>query len=305
MRTPFLLCLLLCALAAAGCRKDPADASVRITNVRPQETNAQLTTYNDPHLVAYRPSGGQNGRLFLFLPGTGAKSKNYRYILETAALLGYHAIGLSYPNTPAINAICAGSNDVTSHSRARLEIIDGIDRHDGIEVNAPNSITGRTRSLLQWLQQQFPSENWQQFLTADGLAWNRIVVSGHSQGAGHAGVIGKHYDVQRVILFSGMDFLTNGQIPDWVNNTTHSERYFAFHHESDELLSYPMVRAGWEKLGLGAPQHADSKPYAAHAFYTGEAPALKLANQYHNMTVVDVFTPRSYTEPLWRYFLTF
>lgn len=294
-------------LLAAGCNKQPAkpaDGALTEHIVLPQQTDAALNTYNEPHYAYVHPQQTPRNRLLVFLPGTGAEPKNYRLFVQRAAAMGYHAIGLMYPNEPAINQLCAGSGDVTSHSRARLEIVDGTDRHPAVQVNAANSILQRLVKLIGYLHRQYPNEQWGQYLSGATPVWERITVAGHSQGAGHAGIMGKHYPVQRVIMFSGMDFLTNGQIPDWVNNTSGKEKYFALHHEQDELLDIAMVKKGWLSLGMGAPVDASGPLNQAKAITTTLAPGVNLAGKYHNATVVDVFLPKNGAlDAAWNYLL--
>ena len=97
--------------------------------VQPNTADPLSGAPNNNHFIYTNPSVTQKNKLFLFFPGTGAAPFNYREILKHAANLGYHAIGLTYPNSDAINQICLTTTDTTCHSRARLEVFDGIDRH--------------------------------------------------------------------------------------------------------------------------------------------------------------------------------
>ncbi|WP_341837474.1 hypothetical protein WJU16_06280 [Chitinophaga pollutisoli] len=299
--------LTLCTLLTAACSKSPespASPGLREHIVPPSTTHSSINTYNNPHYAYVVPDDKRRGQLLVFLPGTGAEPKNYRKFIRLAAEKGHHAIGLMYPNEPAINQFCATSGDVTAHSRARLEIIDGADRHPNVSVNADNSIIHRLTALLQYLHQNHPGENWAQFLANGQPAWEKICIAGHSQGAGHAGVMGKHYPLARVILFSGMDYLTNGQIPDWVTNTTRSNIYYALQHEKDELLDIQMVRTAWAHLAMGMPASADQFiPANGRALVTKATPALLLPARFHNMTVADVFVPVSIAEQAWLHLL--
>lgn len=299
--------LILSAFLVAACSKSPGlptPPGLREYVVLPSATSTAISTYNEPHYAYIIPDDKRRNQLLVFLPGTGAEPKNYRKFIRLAASKGYHAIGLMYPNEPAINQICAGSGDVTSHSRARLEIIDGTDRHAGVNVNTGNSINQRLLSLLQYLHKAHPEENWAQYISSAQPAWEKIVMAGHSQGAGHAAVMGKTYPLHRAILFSGMDFLTNGLIPDWVQNTTRSDRFYALHHEQDELLDIDIVKNGWSHLAMGTPATADQPiAPASRALTTKAAPAILLPSRFHNMTVVDVYAPASITDNAWVHFL--
>ncbi|WP_126247125.1 BPSS1187 family protein [Chitinophaga rhizosphaerae] len=299
--------LTFCVLLAFGCSK-PADRAtppgLREHIVLPSAANSNINAYNDPNYAYVVPDNIRRNQLLVFLPGTGAEPKNYRKFIRLAAEKGYHAIGLMYPNEPAVNELCAGSADITAHSRARLEIIDGTDRHPGVSVDRTNSIIQRLTDLLHYLDQSFPGENWAQFLNGNQPAWEKILAAGHSQGAGHAGVMGKQYPLRRVILFSGIDYLSNGLIPDWVQNTTRHNIYYALHHEKDELLDISIVKSGWAHLGMAPPVSADASiPPTAHTLTTTATPALLLPLRFHNMTAVDVFAPASIADNAWLHFL--
>ncbi|WP_341843502.1 BPSS1187 family protein [Chitinophaga caseinilytica] len=299
--------LILCALLSFGCTK-PSErttpSGLREHIVPPSTANSNIKTYNDPNYAYVVPDNKRRNQLLLFLPGTGAEPKNYRKFIRLAAEKGYHAIGLMYPNKPAVNELCAGSADITAHSRARLEIIDGTDRHPGVTVDRTHCIIQRLTDLLHYLDKTYPDENWAQFLAGNQPAWEKVLAAGHSQGAGHAGVMGKHYPLRRVILFSGIDFLTDGQIPDWVQNTTRHNIYYALHHEKDELLDINIVKSGWTHLGMTPPVSADSPiPPTAQTLITTATPALLLPLRFHNMTAVDVFAPASIADNAWLHFL--
>ena len=45
-------------------------------------------------------------------------------------------------------------------------------------------------------------QNWGQFLSGGSIQWDHIIISGHSQGGGHAAVIGISNPVRRVLMFA-------------------------------------------------------------------------------------------------------
>lgn len=295
--------LLLYCLMAMSCRKQADTPGVLEYTVTPSQTDAAISHFNAPHHAFISGNRPPANALLVFLPGTGGEPKHYRLFAQHAADLGFHVINLMYPNEPAINQVCASSGDITAHSRARLEIIDGTDRHPEIQVDAANSIINRLAKMLAWLHSAHPDEKWGQYLNGAQPAWEKIIIAGHSQGAGHAGVIGKHYPVGRVIMFSGMDMLTNGQIPDWVNNTAGSEKYYALHHTQDELLNFNIVKQGWQALGMGAPQDAAASSLSAPALSTTATPASILPVRFHNMTAVDIYVPKNKLNAAWTWLL--
>lgn len=103
---------------------------------------------------------------------------------------------------------------------------------------------------------------------------------------------------------SGMDYLANGQTPDWVANTTRNIIYYALHNEKDGLLDIQMVTTAWAHLTMGPPASADqSIPANARALVTKATPALLLPARFHNITVADVFVPVSIAEQAWPHLL--
>src|SRR5829696_4928184 len=89
------------ALASALLVVAPAaQAALTPRIVVPAATDPAITNSNPlfRHWVYLDPTAPRAGKLFVFLPGTGAPPNVYRLILETAAQDGCHAVGLSYVN---------------------------------------------------------------------------------------------------------------------------------------------------------------------------------------------------------------
>ncbi|MDG2343180.1 MAG: T9SS type A sorting domain-containing protein [Flavobacteriales bacterium] len=254
---------------------------------------------NNNHFIYINQTISAKNKLFLFLPGTFAVPFNYRKILKHAANLGYHSIGLTYPNNQAINSICATSVDTTCHSRARFEIFDGIDRHIDVNVDTNNSIERRTLKLLQYLHINYPSENWEQYFSGNQVNWNKIILSGHSQGGGHAGIISKIKQVDRVAMFAAMDWITLlNRNADWItwNGLTPADRYYGFAHQNDEFLDFNNIQITWNNFGMnnfGGMVLVDtsSSPYNySRMLYTLELPDND-STKFHSCVVADAYTP--------------
>lgn len=265
-------------------------------SVRPSTTDNSIETgaYNLRHYMAKSDQPAMN-TLVVFLPGTYRGPANYKFITEQLALLGYHVIGLMYKTDPPINPICRTTDDVTCHWRARMETIDGTDRHPSVSVNVSNSILNRLEKLLQYLIATYPTGGWDQYYSGGQIQWSKIIVSGHSQGASLAGIMGKEFPVKRVVMWSVIDFLDSGNIPSWVNNTTNSSNYYAFIHAKDEQVPFSRAQVGWEKLGMtafGSMSSVDCSTYPynnSHILYTTYTPSVSLTDKYHNGTVLDIY----------------
>jgi hypothetical protein len=149
---------------------------------------------------------------------------------------GYHVIGLDYENN-IVAVTCAHSSDPTTFGRYRKAIITGAPVSDLVKVDVTNSILNRIQKLLVYLVEHDPKGDWDQFVEAGKPVWSRIIVAGHSQGSGHAGYIGKMFDVDRVLMFSGpQDYMDDLQKPaPWQDgeSATPPSQFFAFLSEND------------------------------------------------------------------------
>src|SRR4030095_12009571 len=108
MRIPAHVALAgLTALGALAGAPSPASAEPLVRLIAASATDPDIEDVNGVHHVAIDPAAPRIGRLFVFLPGTGATAQMYSMLIERAATLGYHAIGLAYVNEVAVNVLCA------------------------------------------------------------------------------------------------------------------------------------------------------------------------------------------------------
>ena len=273
--------------------------------VLPSQTDPNITQYNNYHFVYLNTQVTARGQLFVLLPGTTGKPAGYTNLLKTAANLGFHAIGLMYPNAVTMNSLCGDSTNPDCYAETRLCVING-GTNDEIGIASTDSITNRLIKLLEYLAANDPGQNWNQFLTVQlNLNWPKIVVSGHSQGAGHAGLMAKVYPVARSVMFSDSDWWTpNGQLPGqpagWISTPglTSDEFYFGFISVQDGLIPYAIIIPTWDNYGLaqfGGPVLVESNapPYlGSHMLTTDLTPQSGTTGlDYHNSTAVDGATP--------------
>jgi hypothetical protein len=329
MKSPGFVCVLLlyALFLPASCKKSIDGSSIEgpvtssqavVTNVyyiAPRTTDPAISTALSNHFVSVQTGGILKNVLYVFLPGTYRNPTVSRATSEKAASLGYHAIGLMYDNRVAGNPLCSKTGDVTCHSRARREVIDGVDRHAGVSVNTTNSLINRLTKLLVYLHKTRPTQGWGQYLVNGTPNWTKIIVAGHSQGGAIAGVMGRYYPVKKVIMISMMDYLASGQIPDWVAMTTNKEKYYHITHTLDELVPYVRVKIGWDKMGMlpyGGRVNVDwnVSPYSnTHTLITSRVPTTTLIDKYHNCTGVDTYIPKTSTgkyvyDKAWEYLIT-
>jgi cyclophilin family peptidyl-prolyl cis-trans isomerase len=288
--------------------------------IAPVTTDASINLALESHIaINPEPNVTAARKLFVFLPGTGGIPQYYREILRVGAARGYHAIGLNYPNDEAIGNLCGGDSDVDCHGKAREEVITGQALSDKVDVNTANSIVNRLAKLISYLDRQYPNEGWAQFLNAGQPQWSRITMSGHSQGAGHAGLMAKLYTLDRAVYFSSpADWRNTADVPaTWITarpNLTPASRQYGFTHLRDNVVPYvSRIVPIWQALGLAAFGPAVSVdsltgPLGGTRQLTTnvEPVSTSTSNPFHGAPIVDTATPRATDgsplfTPVWAY----
>ena len=244
---------------------------------------------------------------------------NYQQVNNTAADLGFHAVNLTYPNDDAVNDLCGGTNtNLDCYGNVRLETKDGVDRSNLVSVNRANSIENRLIKLLIHLRNTAPTQDWGQFLLNDNsINWSKIVTSGHSQGGGHAGIVGRYHPVVRVVMFAAMDFnAATNSVANWIKlpnstpNATAPDKFFGFSHQRDERVNYTFLsNRVWTAFGMnnfGAVMNVDqtNPPYNNTHSLTSNAEC----ENFHGCIVADarlVFQNGvPVYKPVWEYLLS-
>ncbi len=240
-----------------------------------------------------------NPKLLVFMPGTRNVPASWQLLEQEAARLGYHVIGLVYQNDIEVIGVCTGSPDPNCSGNMRLEILEGVDSSDFVDVKPQNSIDYRLAKLLAYLDTTYSDEGWSRFLEQDGTPkWSQIAVSGQSQGAGQAALIGKLHQVDRVVMFSGPpDARVPGEADPWVAiGETPAAKYFALFHQRDRVVAGIRVNlAAFDMERFGEPVLAEDNvpPYGeTHILVTNLEPQPGCtANCPHQSTAKDGVTP--------------
>jgi hypothetical protein len=251
-----------------------ADA-ITTTLVEPSTTGAGISQETNTarfHRVVV-PDDLRVGRpLVVFLPGTGASPAQYDDFVARAAELGYPAVNLRYPNAFTVASVCQPSPDPDCFTQIRGEIIfgDGVPDPQGVayssaaaSVDGPNSIVGRLIALIDYVAASDP--RWNRFLIDDAtspyvathrgpvrLDYRKLIPSGHSQGGGHAALLGMRAPVDRVVMLSSPDDTGLFGTASWVLGTSATPlyRYWGLRNFKEGSLGQhePLV---WDALGGG------------------------------------------------------
>lgn len=299
------------ALAWVG----PQPPPVTKFSVKPSLTDAAITTFDSDHTVYIDPNAAKKNELVLYLPGTNGKTANTSGFCGTAARLGFHVVSLMYPDS--IPATIARNNpDPNAFLNFRLEIIEGGDRSKYLEVDRANSIENRLVKLLAYLAKERPTEGWGQFLQGANPNWEKIVVSGGSQGAGHACLIAIRHRVAGAVLFGGpKDFsrALNQPAAWYTKPKTPTDRIFTFNHKQDKQgCDYEEQRSICKTLGIVPEADVDTvkRPFGgAHALFTDFPGGTLESVPAHTSVIGDGATPKlpdgGYRfAPVWEYMLT-
>ena len=223
----------------------------------------------------YLPNSALSMRdpLVVFLPGTNMEPNKHDLVLSMAAYAGYRAIGLSYDNTNQVGSMC--NNSICGdncHGKVREEAILGTDTSNLLTIEKADSVMERLYSLLAGLYEEDISDGtnnygWDSYfvplngapeLSFNNLVWNKIIISGFSQGAGHAALIAKEVVVEGLFVMDGADdeclnANQDQQPADWIldlaDASANRPRY-AVGHARGQTPPYVATPA-WLSLGFG------------------------------------------------------
>ncbi len=221
--------------------------------IQPNETDTNYSSTQESHYVVRNTKTHLN-KLLLFIGGSYSIPKDYNYVCDHGATIGLDVISLSYPNDVAAFSM-SNSTDINGFNDFRDEICFGNQISSVVDVNVLNCITTRATKLLIYLKNNYPNENWGQYLTASNtILWNKVIVSGHSQGSGHACYIAKRFLADRVVMFSGPnDYSTYFNNPaNWLSQTglTPLSKHYSLLHSQDEIVPFNYQVTNMRSLGL-------------------------------------------------------
>ena len=257
-----------------------------IEYIKPSQANPSVREYDTPNAVITRSGdrGTAQAPLAIFLPGTGGRPQNVLPLLNVIAQQGYTVIGLSYDVEPSLSKVCPRNPNPQCSGNFRQVRTFG-DGAGPVQNPPAESITARLTDLIRYLDRTHPGKGWNAYLGPDGgPAWDRILVSGLSQGAGMAAYIAKRYPVYRVVLFSSpWDTTGRDRHPaPWLSkpSATPPDRWWAERHRREKTTkliarAYEALRIPSDHILLFDGDLASSK-----------AQSTESANPYHGSTAV-------------------
>jgi hypothetical protein len=285
----------------------------------PSQTDPQIGYWQstEPCQFVYVPIEGRaNGKLLVFLPGSGGSPKGYTRAMSVAAARGYRVIGLAYMNQKTIASWCEAPSScpdaqdpATCAGKIHREDFYGEDTSACVSIDAKNSVRHRLVAALKYLDTALPNAGFAEFAQDGDPVWAKIAVGGHSQGAGLSAYIGTQREVSRVVMFSGPNDYAGDTPAKWIADVgaTPTDRFYGLAHVFD-TKHFDGIMMAWTSLsgtGIGPIRLIDgvSPPFEnAHGLIT----ALRVDGfSPHNM-VAGNKTPldpsgRPVYLPEWRY----
>lgn len=272
--------------AAAIALSAPAIAADRVVEHRivPSIADPGVTRFDDANVALTDPALPADAPLAVFMPGTGGRPANTMAMLRTIEAQGYRTIGLEYDDTPAVSQVCPQAPDPACSARFRSMRAYGTGGLATIANPVAEAIVPRLVAALKALAAAAPGEGWGGYLDGDQPRWDRIVLSGLSQGAGMAAYIAKTHAVRRVVLFSSpWDVAGPNKRPaPWLSTptATPADRWYASYHARENTV--PLIRAAYAALRIPADHiHVLNQDLPA-----GVDPGA--ANPFHGNTIRDL-----------------
>jgi hypothetical protein len=254
--------------------------------VAPHDTDPAITRFDEPHYIVFDSSKSRSSELLVFMTGTGGNPANVSAFLNVAADQGYRVIALAYNDVPAVVQVCAQNPDPACSAKVREKRIFGSDLTALIDDRPAESIVNRLVKLLKELDRTHPSEAWDQYLTGSEPNWGKIIVSGHSQGAGMAAYIAQRKRVARAVLFSSPwdNYGPFQSIAPWVDagpGATPPDLWYGAYHAKENTAS--LIARAYSALRI---------PSAHIRVFKLEPKRVMGANPYHLSMVGNLTTPR-------------
>jgi predicted esterase len=254
--------------------------------ISPHETDPAIGRFDEPHYVVFDSARARTSELLVFLTGTGGNPANVSDFLTVAADQGYRVVALAYNDVPAVVQLCTPRPDPDCSAKVREKRIFGGNVTSLIDDAPAESIVNRLVKLIAELDRRHPSEEWKQYLAGSEPNWERIIVAGHSQGAGMAAYIAQRKRVARAVLFSSPwdNYGRFQSIAPWVAagpGATPADRWYGAYHARENTAS--LIARAYRALRI--PE--------SHIRVFAVAPARAVgANPYHLSMVGNGATPR-------------
>jgi len=218
---------------------------------------------------ALRPLSNPRGLLLLFFNGSGGSPRagtgtSAGSWYGVARARGLHVLAPSYVSGSVVGALCGGMDACFEPTRTTIltgELVTGTPESLS-DVTFDEAAFDRIASALVSLATFDPEGQWGDFIDRSKLPdaeaairWDKVIVSGHSQGGGHAGLIGKRQRVARVVMLASPCDAAGGAVATWLSSpagykTDPATKFFGLASVGDTTC--PRAPDAWQALGMPA-----------------------------------------------------
>lgn len=256
-----------------------------LTKIKPSDTanhtipditvGSTLYSGDADHFVVRPPLKGnaKYRRVLVYIPGTTDRPELSSCLIKSAAeTLDFPTLALSYQYLNSgdkfRNGKCAldATEQVACLEEQHKDAIDGGNygathfKDDGSafwgEVLPENSLKLRLGDLLTYLHAAHPAEGWDGFLEDGRPKWDNMIVSGHSQGAGHVAYLAKTEMLHGAVMISGPQDECIGCADGskyWIDDGPYASSrasYAALGHGNEPLFS--VMSDNWGRMQAAA-----------------------------------------------------
>ncbi|MDP3231417.1 MAG: hypothetical protein Q8N26_01485 [Myxococcales bacterium] len=233
---------------------------------------------------ALRPSANARGQLLLFFNGSGGSPRagtgtSAGSWYGVARAQGLHVLAPSYVSGSTVGGLCGGLDACFEPTRATILTGDFVTgAADSLsDMTFDEAAFDRIAAALLTLSDSDRDGRWGDFLDRTKLPdaeaairWDKVIVSGHSQGGGHAALIGKRQSVARVVMLASPCDSAGGTVATWLSSpsgykTDPSTTFFGLASMGDTTC--PRAHDAWQALGMPSTAQTRDAPVCA-----GEAP---------------------------------
>jgi hypothetical protein len=224
---------------------------------------------------ALRPPANARGVLLLFFNGSGGSPRagvgtSAGSWYGVARAQGLHVLAPSYVSGSAVGQLCANADACFEPTRTSIlsgEFVTG-SAASLTDLTVDEGAYERIAAALLVLADSDPAGRWGDFLdraklpdAEAAIRWDKVMVSGHSQGGGHAALIGKRNQVARVLMLASPCDGVGASVASWLSSaagwkTDPSTRFFGLWAVGDTTC--PRAPDAWRALGMPASARMDT-----------------------------------------------
>jgi hypothetical protein len=216
---------------------------------------------------ALRPPTNARGLLLLFFNGSGGSPRagagtSAGSWYGVARAQGLHVLAPSYLSASSVGVLCGGVDACFEPTRTTIlngEFVTGTPASLS-DITFDEAAFDRIGAALLTLADSDPDGHWSDFIDETKLPdaeaailWDKVIVSGHSQGGGHAALIGKRQAVARVVMLAAPCDSAMGAVASWLASgagykTDPATKFFGLASMGDTIC--PRAPDAWQALRM-------------------------------------------------------